>query len=148
MSAIKAMLESGIEELSTATDYPYDFLMETWFEHGDEMTFEQFQEATLAKRWPYPMHMDEPVCQWRVDQDTSGHLWVKCLEMFQPVCFGASSRCESEKDIPALRAQTYRRVAAMRRAAFLAAQEKKEEEFRNKAVTVGLSDLMDLDGLF
>lgn len=148
MGKIKALLEDCIEELSSATGYPYDFLVDAWFENWDEMTFDEFRAAALAKRWPYPMHMEEPVCQWRVDTDTSGQLWVNCLEMFQPVCFGAASRCESKKDIPALREQTYQRVVARRRKAFLASQKKKEEEFRNKIVTVSLADLTSVEGLF
>ena len=113
MSKMKDFLIGSIEDLSTTTGYSFEFLMDTWSEHCGEMCWEQFQAATLERKWLEVNPLADVLWMITVSPDCRRPV-VRCAEVEKPYPFAVTITTKDFTGLPGLVADALQRLDALR----------------------------------
>lgn len=116
MSAMKDYLMDQICDLSCKTGYSDEFLMDTWFENSDKMTWEQFRAATLKLQWLEVNPLADVLWMITVSPDCKKPV-VRCAESGKPYHFAVTIMYKDFTGLPGLVADALQQLEALRRAA-------------------------------
>lgn len=113
MSAMKDYLMDQIDRLAQETGYSEEFLMDTWLENPDGMTWEQFLAAAQERRWLEISLPGDTLWMITVSPDCDKPV-VRCAELEKPYPFAVTIMARDFTRLPGLIAEAIRRLDGLR----------------------------------